>query len=90
MFSNKKKLMSQNLQDQVEHIDFTDYWSDIKKDSASAQSDVKKEEAPGKSESEKQKDNKQKYSKAGKKRCKECEKCDLDPDCCNHEKDFLQ
>lgn len=85
--------MSKNLQDQVEHIDFTDYWSDIKKESATDSSNKKKDEASNKSENKnanKEQDNKRNYSKSGKRRCKECEKCDLDADCCNHESDFLQ
>lgn len=88
---NKSKEMSQNLQDQVEHIDFTDYYSDIKS-GAAQQSSEKDSERLDTNESENPQPHNQysSYSKSGKKRCAECEKCDLDPECCNHEENFHQ
>jgi len=85
--------MSKNTQDEVEHIEFTDYYKDIKNEKVASEPISEKEgERLDTNESENAKSQNQysSYSKAGKKRCAECEKCDLDPDCCNHEESFHQ
>ena len=76
-------------QDQVEHLDFTDYWSDIKKGSSEPISE-KEGERLDTNESENIQPHNQYsiYSKSERKRCLECEKCDLDPEICNHEENF--
>jgi len=73
--------MSQNMKDEIEHIDWTDYYSDIKKGESGSQNEDFKSEKEIKKEGEK---SKEKFS--SRRRCEECEKCDLDPESCNHDK----
>lgn len=83
--------MSQNTPEEVEHIDFTDYYKDIKKGSSEPYTEKEGERVDtNESESTQPHNQFSSYSKSGKKRCAECEKCDLDPDCCYHEENFHQ
>ncbi len=74
--------MSQNTNDEIEHLDFTDYYADIKKGGSES---GKKSERLDTNESENMPEPNKDSPSSDKKRCQECEKCDLDPKMCNHD-----